>query len=116
MTALILTDQFKFQNPIFQNRRHVRAVRDLLDFLPPDSVKSIVVFSGRAEFKTETPQGVTEIGQLAEHLRQHTKVVMSPNRMQFCVGRLETARLAISGATDVEHLRSLSRRHRDSAV
>ncbi len=36
---------------------------------------------------------------------------MSLNRMQFCVGRLETARLALSGKTDVEHVQSLERRH-----
>ena len=36
---------------------------------------------------------------------------MSLNRLQFCVGRLETARLAISGETDVEHVQSLARRH-----
>ena len=36
---------------------------------------------------------------------------MSSNRMQFCVGRLETARLASSGQTDIEHVQNLSRRH-----
>jgi hypothetical protein len=107
--------RFKFQNPIFQNQRHVRAVRGLLDLLPPAAVKSIVVFSGDAEFKTEIPQGVLEIGRLPEYLRQQTNVVMSQNRLQFCVGRLETARLAVSGATDVEHAQSLARRHRTSA-
>ena len=107
--------RFKFQNPIFQNNRHVRAVKELLDFLPPEAVKSIVVFSGGAEFKTETPEGVIEISQLTEYLRQQTAVVMSPNRLQLCVGRLETARLAISGATDVEHMRSLTQRHRNGA-
>ena len=107
--------RFKFQNPIFQNKRHVRAVKGLLDFLPPEAVKSIVVFSGGAEFKTETPEGVIEIGQLTEYLRRQTEVVMSPNRLQLCVGRLETARLAISGATDVEHVQSLAQRHRNGA-
>jgi hypothetical protein len=38
------------------------------------------------------------------------------NRMQFCVGRLETARLAISGATDVEPVQSLARRFGDGAA
>jgi hypothetical protein len=31
--------------------------------------------------------------------------------LQFCVGRLETARLAISKITDVEHVDDLHRRH-----
>jgi hypothetical protein len=105
-----------FQNPIFQNFRHLCAVRGLLDFLPPDAIKSVVVFTGDAEFKTPTPQGVIGIGELAEYLRRQSEVVMSPNRLQFCVGRLETARLAISGETDVEHIQSLARRFGDGAV
>ncbi len=115
-TQVLFRWKFKFQNPLFQNCRHVRAVQSLLDFLPTEAVKSVVVFTGDAEFKTETPQGVTKIGELAEHLQQQTEVVMSPNRLQFCVGRLETARLAITGATDVEHIRSLARRHGDGAA
>jgi hypothetical protein len=103
--------RFKIQNPILQNARHVRAVRGLLDFLPPDAIKSLVVFTGDAEFKTEIPQGVITSSQLAEYLGRQTVEVMSLNRLQFCVGRLETARLAISGETDVEHMQSLARRH-----
>lgn len=110
-TQVLFRRRFKFQNPIFQNYRHVRAVRDLLAFLPPDAIRSVVVFSGDAEFKTDVPHGVTTIGQLAQHLRHQTEEVMSLNRQQFCVGRLETARLAISRETDVEHVQSLVRRH-----
>jgi hypothetical protein len=109
-TQVLFRRRSKFQNPIFQNKRHVRAVQGLLDFLPPEAIKSVVVFCGRAEFKTEIPQGVITIGQLAEHLRHETEEVMSLNRLQFCVGRLETARLAISGETDVQHIQSLARR------
>lgn len=109
-TQVLFRLRFKFQNPIFQNKRHVRAVQGLLDFLPPEAIKSVIVFTGEAEFKTETPQGVITISRLVGYLRIQTEEVMSPNRVQFCVGRLETARLAISGETDVEHIRSLERR------
>jgi hypothetical protein len=74
------------------------------------------VFSGNAEFKTTTPQGVIAIGDLVEYLKRQNDEVMSLNRLQFCVGRLETARLAISGETDVEHIQSLARRFGDGAV
>lgn len=110
-TQVLFRWRFKFQNPIFQNKRHVRAVQGLLDFLPPGAVKSIVVFSGDAEFKTEIPSGVVALGHLAEYLRQQTEEVMSLNRLQFCVGRLETARLAISRQIDVEHAENLKKRH-----
>ena len=106
----------RFQNPILQNFRHICAVRDLLDFLPPGAIKSLVVFSGDAEFKTPLPEGVTTIDGLVEWLEDQKVEVMSLNRLQFCVGRLETARLAISGETDVEHIESLARRFDGSAV
>jgi hypothetical protein len=109
-TQVLFRLRFKFQNPIFQNKRHIRAVQGLLDFLPPEAIRSVIVFTGEAEFKTETPQGVITISRLVGYLRAQTEEVMSLNRVQFCVGRLETARLAISGETDVEHIRSLERR------
>lgn len=114
-TQVLFKWKFKFQNPIFQNFRHVRAVQDLLDFLPPGAIKSIVVFTGEAEFMTGIPQGVFGISGLTDYLREQTVEVMSLNRVQFCVGRLETARLAISGKTDVEHAQSLERRHGSAA-
>ena len=103
--------KYKFQNPIFQNYRHIQAVRGLLDFLPADAVRSLVVFTGTAEFKTPVPQEVVYLSDLLSYLRRQTALVMSQNRMQFCVGRLETARLALSEQTDIEHIQSLQRRH-----
>jgi hypothetical protein len=100
----------KFQNPVFQNYRHVVAVRTVLEFLPSEAIKSVVVFCGDAEFKTETPAGVLRADALAPYLKQESVAVISLNQMQLCVGRLETARLAISGKTDVEHVQRLARR------
>jgi Nuclease-related domain len=110
-TQVLYRVKFKFQNPIFQNMRHVRAIEDLLDFLPPETIKSVVVFTDRAEFKTYMPSGVYTLSGLIDHLKSATEAVMSVNRVQFCVGRLETARLAITGQTDVEHVKSLQRKH-----
>jgi len=86
-------------------------VQGLLDFLPPAAIESVVVFTGEARFKTEVPEGVFSLPGLIDYLNEQSEEVMSLNRMQFCVGRLETARLAISGETDIEHVESLERRH-----
>lgn len=110
-TQVLFNGKFEFQNPVFQNLLHVRAVRELLDFLPADAVKSIVVFTGDAEFRTEVPDGVFGLPGFLEHVGAQKDEVMSVNRVQFCVGRLEMARLAISEATDVEHVQNLRRRH-----
>lgn len=110
-TQVLFRKKFQLQNPLLQNYRHVRAVQSLLDFLPPDDIKSVVVFTGEAEFRTEVPLGVFSLAELVDYLRDQTVEVLSLNRVQFCVGRLETARLAISGQTDIEHVQSLEQRH-----
>jgi hypothetical protein len=110
-TQVLFNGKFKFQNPIFQNLRHVRAVQERFDFLPPEVVKSVVVFVGDAEFKTEVPHGVFDLSGFVDYIRGQTNEVMSLNRVQFCVGRLETERLSITRETDIEHVRNLERRH-----
>ena len=110
-TQVLFHKKFKFQNPIFQNMRHVNAVKNTLDFLQPSHIKSLVVFAGDAKFKTDVSTEVFTVSKLVKYLRSHNDEVMSLNRMQFCVGRLETARLAISGETDLAHVKSLQSRH-----
>ena len=60
-TQVLFRAKFKFQNPIRQNYSHVRAVQELLDFLPASAISSAVVFVGNAEFKTEIPTGHLEL-------------------------------------------------------
>jgi len=110
-TQVLFKAKFRFQNPLLQNFRHVCAVRNVLDFLPSDTVRSIVVFTGSAEFKAGIPANVFNVSGMVEFLRWQRREVMSANRMQFCVGRLETKRLEISRETDVQHRRALERRY-----
>ncbi len=114
-TQVIFRRKFRFQNPIFQNYKHLRAVQDALDFLPGDAIKSVVVFTGDAEFKTEIPEGVFSVARFIDHLKDQKEEVLSLNRVQFCVGRLESNRLALTRKTDIEHVQSLQRRHGGAA-
>jgi hypothetical protein len=110
-TQVTFNDKFQFQNPIHQNYLHVKAVQELLDFVPASAIQSVVVFVGDAEFKTEMPNGVFTLPKLIQHLKGCTEEVLSLNRVQFCVGRLETARLRISQQTDMQHVQALRRRY-----
>lgn len=114
-TQVIFKRNFKFQNPIHQNYKHVRAVQSLLDFLPAEAVISAVVFVGDAEFKTSIPAGVFALNNLIEYLRSQKVELLSENRVQFCVGRLETNRLALTRQTDIEHVQNLQRKHGSAA-
>ena len=104
--------KFKFQNPIRQNFKHLKAVQDILDFVPPEKIKGLVVFSGDATFKTMQPTGVYTMDSLVDYLKSLTEEVITENRMQFCVGRLECKRLALTQTTDVEHRQNLAARKR----
>jgi len=112
-TQVLYRAKFRFQNPLRQNFRHVRAIQELLDFLPPEVVRQVVVFTGDAEFKTNIPDGVFTVAGFMAFVESATAEVMSVNRVQFCVGRLETTRLSITKATDVEHVQGLRRRYGD---
>jgi hypothetical protein len=110
-TQVLYRMRFRFQNPIHQNYKHLCTVRALLDFLPQETVKSVVVFTGSARFKATVPKGVVMLKDLTSYIERHAATVMSVNRLQFCVGRLETSRLAITQETDVEHVARLKRKY-----
>lgn len=114
-TQVLFRRKFKFQNPIRQNYKHVCAIQELLEFLPADSILPVVVFTGNAQFKTSIPDGVFTLPDFLTHVEGHATEVMSANRLQFCVGRLETARLSISKETDIEHIQRLHRRYGNDA-
>ena len=110
-TQILYKARFRFQNPLQQNSGHVATIRELLDFLPAKDIIPIVVFTGNAQFKTPVPYGVYTLQGFISYVKDLRDEVMSVNRVQFCVGRLETTRLALTRQTDVEHIQGIRRRH-----
>lgn len=109
-TQAFVKTKFKFQNPIFQNFKHIKAVQSLLPFVPADAVLSVVVFTGKAEFKTPRPDGVFLLRGLVAHLNSFNAEVLTRDRIESCVGRLECQRLALTRKTDIEHRMHLQRK------
>ena len=110
-TQVFYRAKFRFQNPVHQNYGHVSAVRRLLEFLPNDAISSAVVFTGSAKFQTTIPDGVYTLDRFLAFVASQKTERMSSNRVQFCVGRLETARRAVTKTTDLEHVEQLRRRY-----
>jgi hypothetical protein len=106
----------QFQNPIRQNYKHVKAVNALLDFLPLEQIHSVIVFVGLAEFKTPIPKGVVEVEQLEDYLKTFEEDIISQNRLEFCVGRLECHRYAVTRKTDLQHIAYLKKKYSGSAL
>ena len=109
-TQVIFGTKHRFQNPLHQNFKHIKAVQALLDFLPSEQITGLVVFTNTAEFKTNYPEGVYTVPELITHLKSHEEELLSENRMQFCIGRLECKRLALTRETDIQHQANLESR------
>ncbi len=109
-TQVLYGTKNRFQNPLHQNYKHLKSVQALLDFLPPEQINSLVVFSGDAEFKTPMPTGVHSIETMLSYLKSLNQEVITKNKMQYCVGRLECERLALTQETDIEHHTNLQNR------
>ena len=111
-TQVVYSQKNRFQNPLVQNNYHLKVVQDNLDFLDPWQVQGMVVFTGTAEFKTTKPMGVYSLQTMIDHLQSRDVEVLSENRMQFCIGRLEHLRLGLTKETDVQHQANLQSKRR----
>jgi len=100
----------QFQNPLHQNYLHVKSIQKLMDFLPEGQIHSVVVFTGKGEFKTPMPKNVIYLNNLAEYLRGFQEDTISINRLEFCVGRLECKRYELTGKTDIQHQAYLAKK------
>jgi hypothetical protein len=107
-TQVIYQVKNKFQNPLFQNYKHLLAIQQLLDFLPKELIQPIVVFSGSAEFKSSVPKGVVYLDHLLSYLGKFDEDKISANRVEFCVGRIECNRYEATRKTDIQHQSYLS--------
>src|SRR5665213_70970 len=65
--------------------------------------KRVRVHRARCDPKFARSDPKFAIGQLADFVGRDNEMIMSLDHLHRCVGRLETARLAISRQTDVEH-------------
>lgn len=97
-TQVLYRKKFKFQNPLFQNIRHLRAVQGVLAFIPDEAVRPIVVFTGDAEFKTPVPDGVFSLRQMVQHLQAH--VGGSAHGQQPRAARGARPVLTVAGGTE----------------
>jgi hypothetical protein len=109
-TQVLYRSKFKFQNPLKQNYKHIKAVQALLDFLPQNQIEGAVIFVGNADFKSDRPEGIYTLSEFLEALGKLRDEVISENRLQFCVGRLECQRLALTRKTDVDHRQHIQKK------
>ncbi|AMD00991.1 NERD domain-containing protein [Halomonas chromatireducens] len=113
-TQKIYRKSFKFQNPLRQNYKHVKALEALLD-VPADTIHSLVVFSGSAVFKTRMPGNVTIGGGYVRYIRSFREPVLSDSQVQEVLESITTGRLAPNRQTHRQHVKHLKARFESSA-
>lgn len=103
-TQKIFKHTSKFQNPLYQNYKHVKTLESLLG-LSDQQIHSLIVFVGESTFKTAMPANVTHgIGYIS-FIKSKTKPVLSIENVREIVSTIEAGRLTPSFKTNREHIR-----------
>jgi len=103
-TQKIYKHSIKFQNPLYQNYKHVKTIQSLLG-LNDQQVHSVVVFVGESTFKTEMPENVTYGFGYIRFIKSKNKLVLAQSEVDEIVRKIEEGRLTPSFKTDKEHVK-----------
>ncbi|MDY0040487.1 MAG: NERD domain-containing protein [Desulforhabdus sp.] len=105
-TQKIFKKSFKFQNPLRQNYKHIKALEGTLD-VPPDVIHSVVVFAGDSTFKSPMPDNVTRGGGYISYIKSFHQPVLSDPEVQATVSKIQSGRLEPSRETHRQHVQRL---------
>lgn len=112
-TQMIFGEEYRFQNPLHQNLRHIRCLSDFLR-LDRGTFHSVIWFIGDCEFKTALPDNVLRDG-LCSYLRSFDQELLSPRQVEEAEAALRELK-ASPPASRREHLRSLEERHEGNGI
>lgn len=99
----------KFQNPLRQNFKHIKALESLT-CLPLEKFHSVIVFVGGSEFKTKMPQNVAYTGGYISYIKSKTNHILSSFEVDAVYSAISTGRLVPSLATNREHVANVQHR------
>lgn len=109
-TQVIFRFKKRFLNPLIQNKKHTRAVQEILG-LPSQHVRSVVAFVGTATLKTPMPIEITQgIRGLVSLIRTHQTLVFSDEDVGRFVQMITERRVKPGFFTDINHARSSKKR------
>nr|WP_211168843.1 NERD domain-containing protein [Vibrio parahaemolyticus] len=92
----------KFQNPLHQNYKHVKALETLLG-CSEEHLHSVIVFIGDSTFKTEMPPNVTYARGSIRYIQQFNEVVFSDKDYARLTESINQIKLKRGVITDLKH-------------
>lgn len=108
-TQQIFKQKHKFQNPLNQNYRHLKAIEEILE-LPASSFTSIIAFVGECEFKTPMPTNVFRGISYTKYITSFKEERLNPLQIRQIISKLQRKRLEQSFKTDRAHVENLKQR------
>ncbi|UJF24003.1 NERD domain-containing protein [Suttonella sp. R2A3] len=101
----------RFQNPLRQNYRHIKALEACLN-IAETTFHSVIVFTGSATFKTELPKNVCTLKNFDAYIRSFQERLLSDEQVQQACQILNKERLEVSRETHRKHVSHLRDKHR----
>ena len=100
---------FKFQNPLRQNYKHLKALEATLG-VDPAHLHSVITFVGGSTFKTEVPANVSQGIGFIRYIKSFQQAVFSEAEVDAMLHALQNGRRAPTFATHREHVQNPRRR------
>lgn len=113
-TQRLYKRSIKFQNPLRQNYKHLKALEATLG-VDPAHLHSVITFVGGSTFKTEVPANVTQGIGFIRYIKSFEQAVFSAAEVDAMLHTLQTGRRAPTLATHREHVQNLKRRSNPTA-
>ena len=113
-TQKLYKHSFKFQNPLRQNFKHLKALEVSLG-VSLEHLHSVIVFIGGSRFKTEMPVNVTQGIGFIRYIKSFQQPVFTETEVDELSRTLQNNRRAADLATHREHVQNLQSRHDPSA-
>lgn len=108
-TQKIFKKSIRFQNPLRQNYKHVKALIAAAD-LPENIAHSIIVFTGESTFKTPMPANVVKGNGYISYIKSFQDVVLTEVEVQRVLSLIQSGRLQPTRETHRQHVQSLKKR------
>lgn len=93
----------KFQNPIHQNYKHLKALESCLN-IPSDGIFSVIVFIGDSTFKTNMPKNVTYAGGCIDYIKSKKTEIFTPKQVRKMIKGINSGRLKPGLKTNLDHI------------
>ncbi|PTQ67076.1 nuclease-related domain-containing protein [Pseudomonas sp. GV071] len=113
-TQKLYKHTFKFQNPLRQNYKHLKALEATLG-VNAEQLHSVITFVGGSTFKTQMPANVTQGIGFIRYIKAFQEPIFSQAEVDIFLQALQTGRRAATLATHREHVQNLKRRNDPTA-